>query len=208
MSGRARKFDGTVLVVASHNEGKVREIRDLLEPFGITTRSSGELNLPEPVEDGDSFAANAKIKALATARASGEISLSDDSGLEVHALNGAPGIHSARWAVPDKDCAMAMRKIEDRLAECGAHSETARRANFVCALCLAWPDGHVETFIGKIFGHLVWPPRGTNGFGYDPVFVPDGSNKTFGEFDPVEKHRISHRADAFRKLVDACFRSD
>jgi len=193
------------IIVASHNTGKVREIGDLLAPFNITATSAAELKLPEPVEDGDTFSANAKIKALATAKASGQISLADDSGLEVHALDGAPGIYSARWAGPDKDFASAMETIEGKLKECGAVTDAERRANFVCALCLAWPDGHVETFVGKVFGHLVWPPRGTHGFGYDPIFVPDGAKRTFGEFDPDEKHAISHRANAFRKLVDACF---
>lgn len=207
MTSGPRRFDGDVLVVASHNEGKVREIRDLLRPYDVETKSSSELKLGEPVEDGATFIDNAVIKASETAKASGLPSLADDSGLEVHALDGDPGIYSARWAGPDKNFQHAMEQVEQKLTQKGAFSEATRRANFVCALCLAWPDGHQETFEGKVFGHLTWPPRGNNGFGYDPVFVPDGDTRTFGEFDPDEKHAMSHRANAFRNLVDACFKT-
>jgi XTP/dITP diphosphohydrolase len=197
----ARKLDrGGRLVVASHNPGKVREIGDLLEPYGVAVVSAGDLGLPEPVEDGATFAENAAIKALAAARAAALPALADDSGLAVTALGGAPGIRSARWAGADKDFALAMRKVEDALA---GHAD--RSASFVCALCLAWPDGHAETFLGRVSGQLVWPPRGDRGFGYDPVFVPDGHAVTFAEMEPAEKHAMSHRADAFRQLVAACF---
>jgi len=196
----ARHFRGGKLVIASHNLGKVREIAELLGPYGAEVVSAAELGLPEPVEDGATFAANAEIKALAAARASGLAALADDSGLAVAALNGDPGIHSARWAGPDKDFLVAMQKVEAAL-----HGKDDRRAHFACALSLAWPDGHVETFVGRVDGALVWPPRGERGFGYDPLFVADGMDVTFAEMAPAEKHAISHRADAFRKLVAACF---
>ncbi len=199
----ARRFDAPRLIVASHNPGKVVEIEDLLRPFDIRAVSAGTLGLPEPVEDGDTFEANARIKALAATRGAGEPALADDSGLAVHALGGDPGIYSARWAGPDKDFDLAMRKVEDAL-----DGKTDRRAHFVAGLALAWPDDHVEYFEGHVHGHLVWPPRGDKGFGYDPVFVPDGYDITFGEMDPAEKHRISHRAVAFAQLIDACFRTD
>ncbi|GLQ05271.1 RdgB/HAM1 family non-canonical purine NTP pyrophosphatase [Sneathiella chinensis] len=201
-----RQFSGTQLIVASHNQGKVREIRDLLEGYGVEPVSAGELGLPEPVEDGDTFIANAEIKALAAAKASGMIALSDDSGFAVDALNGDPGIYSARWAGPEKDFGLAMRAVEDKLEACGAVDEVQRTASFICALTLAWPDGHVESFEGRVKGHVVWPPRGDKGFGYDPVFRPIGQDVTFAEMDPAEKHAISHRADAFRQLIDACFK--
>lgn len=194
-----RSFSEKKLVIASHNQGKVREIGVLLRPFGVETVSVGELNLPEPVEDGDSFVANAEIKALAAAKASGLPALSDDSGLSVDALGGAPGIVSARWAGPNKDFQAAMTRIHTEIGD------QDRRAHFVCALTLAWPDGHMESFEGKVFGTITWPMRGANGFGYDPIFTPDGYNETFGEMDPDHKHAISHRADAFRQLIDACF---
>ena len=199
----ARSFTTDRLVIASHNAGKVREIAELLAPFGVDVVSAGELGLPEPVEDGDSFIANAVIKAKAAAGASGLIALADDSGLSVTALNGDPGIYSARWAGPEKDFGIAMKKVEDALGDA-----PDRSAHFVCALALAWPDGHVETFEGTVDGTLVWPPRGTHGFGYDPVFLPDGGSETFGEMDPDRKHAISHRADAFHKLVAGCFAGD
>jgi len=195
-----RRFAGGKLVIASHNPGKVREIADLLAPYGAEVVSAAELGLPEPVEDGATFAANAEIKALAAALASGLPALADDSGLAVAALNGDPGIHSARWAGPDKDFLIAMRRVEEAL-----HGKEDRRAHFACALSLAWPDGHVETFVGRVDGALAWPPRGDRGFGYDPVFVADGMDVTFAEMAPAEKHAISHRADAFSKLVAACF---
>jgi XTP/dITP diphosphohydrolase len=202
---RARKFTGTKLVVASHNSGKVREIRALLEEFGVTPVSAGDMGLPEPIEDGESFIANAEIKALAAARATNIISLSDDSGFAVDILDGAPGIYSARWAGPEKDFSLAMQTVEDKLAEKKATEPAKRSASFICALTIAWPDGHTESFEGRIDGTAVWPPRGSNGFGYDPVFVPAGFDQTFGEMDPSAKHAMSHRANAFRQLIDACF---
>lgn len=197
-----RHFERGPLVIASHNSGKVREIRDLLTPFGAMVLSAGELGLDEPEENGEDFRANAEIKALAAALASGRPALADDSGLVVEALGGAPGIYSARWAGPERDFGKAMSKVEETLK---GHDN--RRANFTCALSLAWPDGHTETFQGEVHGHLVWPPRGSRGFGYDPMFVPDGFDITFGEMEPEEKHRLSHRARAFDKLVAACFAS-
>ena len=196
----ARQFSGEKLVIASHNMGKVREIGELLAPFGVETICAGELNLPEPVEDGDSFIANAEIKALASATTSGLPALADDSGLEVNALGGEPGIYSARWAGPKKDFAVAMAEVNRQLGD-----TNNRSANFTCALTLAWPDGHVESFEGKVFGDLTWPMRGDKGFGYDPVFVPNGHQKTFAEMEPAAKHAMSHRADAFKQLIDACF---
>jgi XTP/dITP diphosphohydrolase len=199
----ARLFDGDTLIIASHNQGKVREIGELLAPFGVKTVSAGDLNLPEPVEDGDSFIANAEIKALAAATAANLPALSDDSGLEVEALNGDPGIYSARWAGPSKDFTIAMEKINEAMG-----GNDNRRANFTCALTLAWPDGHMESFEGKVFGDIVWPMRGEHGFGYDPIFKPEGHSITFGEMDPAKKHSMSHRADAFNQLIDACFKRD
>ncbi len=198
-----RKFEGKRLIVASHNEGKVREIRDLLAPFGVETVSAAELALLEPDETGTTFRANAELKALAAARASGLPALSDDSGLAVAALGGDPGIYSARWAGPEKDFTVAMQKVKDALTALG--KDVDRRAKFVCALTLAWPDGHCETFEGEVHGALIWPPRGDKGFGYDPVFMPTGHDITFGEMDPAAKHGMSHRADAFKQLIDACF---
>jgi XTP/dITP diphosphohydrolase len=206
-----RSFDGDTLVLATHNPGKVREIADLLAPFDIRTLAAGDLGLPEPVEDGDSFAANAEIKARAIANGSGKPALADDSGLCVASLDGAPGIYSARWAGPDKDFLLAMARVEQELTARGAEDDGARRAHFACALCLAWPDGpdgsggHVEHFEGRVDGHLVFPPRGTRGFGYDPIFIADGERETFGEMAPEKKHAMSHRARAFAKLVDGCF---
>lgn len=195
-----RRFAGGELIVASHNQGKVREIRELLAPFKVTVRSAAELDLPEPDESGDTFIANAELKARAAATAAGRAALSDDSGLAVEALNAAPGIFSARWAGPSKDFSLAMQRIEQELG-----ISRNRRAKFVCALSLAWPDGHCETFQGEVRGTLTFPPRGSNGFGYDPIFIADGHDITFGEMDPAAKHAISHRADAFRQLVAACF---
>lgn len=201
---------GSRLVVASHNAGKVREIDDLIAPFGLLAVSAAKLGLPEPEETEATFAGNARLKAVAAAKLSGLPALSDDSGLEVEALGGAPGIYSARWAGAAKDFAEAMRKVHAELVTKGAWSSTGPRANFTCVLCLAWPDGEAETFEGRVFGHLVWPPRGDKGFGYDPMFVPDGEpsdgNPTFGEMSPDAKHAISHRARAFalfkaRRLV-------
>ncbi len=205
----ARKLEPGRLVIASHNQGKVREIRDLLAPFGIEPVSAGELGLPEPEETGTTFAENALLKAHASAL-SGLPALSDDSGLEVKALGGRPGVYTADWAErqwfegdPGRDWYMAMGKVEGLLAEQGLSVD--RSAAFVCTLAVAWPDGHSEVFEGRVAGSLTWPPRGTLGFGYDPVFVPTGSDLTFAEIDPAAKHAISHRADAFKKLVAALF---
>jgi XTP/dITP diphosphohydrolase len=195
-----RQFDGDTLIIASHNKGKVREIGELLAPFGVKTISAGDLDLPEPVEDGDSFIANAEIKALAAAKASNLPALSDDSGLEVNALNGEPGIFSARWGGPEKDFSLAMQKVHEAMGD----SED-RKANFTCALTLAWPDGHMESFEGKVFGSITWPMRGEKGFGYDPFFIPKGHDITFAEMEPADKHAMSHRADAFKQLIQACF---
>lgn len=195
-----RRFDGDTLVIATHNKGKLKEIAELLAPFAQNFRSAGELGLPEPEETGDSFKANAELKALAAAKASGHVALADDSGLAVVGLDGAPGIYSARWAGPDKDFAVAMARVNEELAD-----NPDRRAYFVCALSLAWPDGHVETVEGRVDGGLVWPPRGDKGFGYDPIFVPVGHEITFAEMAPADKHAMSHRADAFRQLTARCF---
>jgi XTP/dITP diphosphohydrolase len=191
----------TRLVVASHNSGKIREFRDLLAPFGLTVVSAGELNLPEPEETETTFAGNARLKAVAAARGSGLAALSDDSGMEVEALGGEPGIYSARWAGPSKDFNVAMAKVADAVRAKGGWGAPGPRANFTAALCLALPTGENVVFEGKVFGHLVWPPRGTRGFGYDPMFLPDGGKETFGEMDPDAKHAISHRARAFEQLV-------
>lgn len=198
-----RKLAPGKLVIASHNQGKVREIADLLGPHGIEPVSAGTLGLPEPEETGTTFIANAELKALQAADLSGLPALADDSGLCVEALNGDPGIFSARWAGPDKDFSVGMQRVWDALSAQG--SEAGHDAHFVCALALAWPDGHVEAFEGRVDGILVWPPRGHNGFGYDPMFQPIGHAITFGEMDPAAKHAMSHRADAFRKLVSAVF---
>lgn len=200
-----RKLAPGRLVIASHNEGKVREIRDLLAPYGIEPVSAKDLDLPEPVENGTSFFANAEIKARSAADLSGLPALADDSGLCVDALGGDPGIYTADWAeTPDgRDWTLAMRKVENALQAVGP--DVARDAHFVCVLALAWPDGHVEWFEGRAEGRLTWPPRGTVGFGYDPVFVPLGDDRTYAELAPEEKHAISHRADAFRQLVAAVF---
>lgn len=197
-----RKLTPGKLVIASHNQGKVREIRDLLAPFGIEPVSAGEFNLPEPEETGTTFIANAEIKALASATASGLPALADDSGLCVDALGGDPGIYSARWAGPGKDFAVAMETVTKMLDEKGVAPED-RTAHFVCALCLAWPDGHTESFEGRVSGTLVWPMRGGHGFGYDPIFKPEGFDITFGEMEPQRKHDMSHRARAFEQLVAA-----
>jgi XTP/dITP diphosphohydrolase len=196
----ARRFDQNKLVIASHNAGKVREIGALLEPFNVEVVSAGTLNLDEPEETGETFVDNALLKAHAAAKASGLPSLADDSGLSVWALSGAPGIYSARWAGPDKDFTVAMKKVEELMR--GAEDRTAA---FICALALAWPDGHAEVFEGSVSGEIVWPPRGDKGFGYDPIFVADGETQTFAEIDPARKHAMSHRADAFHHLVAACF---
>jgi XTP/dITP diphosphohydrolase len=196
----ARRFSGGRLVIASHNPGKVTEIAELLQPYGVEVVSAGALGLAEPEETGQSFAENALLKARAAAAAAGLPALSDDSGLVVPALDGAPGIYSARWAGPGKDFGRAMAKLEQALA-----GKVNRRAHFACALAIAWPDGHAELFEGTVHGTLIWPPRGDRGFGYDPMFKADGYEETFGEMAPAAKHRISHRARAFRLLVESCF---
>jgi XTP/dITP diphosphohydrolase len=196
-----RSFTGGKLVVASHNAGKVREIRELLQAFAVDVISAGDLNLPEPEETATTFIGNAELKALAAARAANLPALADDSGLSIDALDGAPGIYSARWAGPDKDFNMAMTRIEREM-----DGKANRKARFICALSLAWPDGHCESFEGKVMGVLTFPPSGTKGFGYDPIFIADGHSVTFAEMEPAAKHAISHRADAFRQVVAACFR--
>ena len=199
------------LVIATHNPGKLAEMRELLGAYGVTAASAGELGLPEPDETGASFAENARIKAQAAAQGAGIAAFADDSGLAVDALDGAPGIRSARWAGPDKDFAGAMARIDALLRERGATAPAQRRAHFVSALAVAWPDGHVEAFEARVDGTLVWPPRGDKGFGYDPMFLPDGFSRTFGEMTSDEKHGlppkgkgVSHRARAFLKLAEAC----
>lgn len=190
------------LVIASHNPGKVAEIADLLHPLKLAVLSADELRLPEPAETGASFAENALIKSQAAARASGLPALADDSGLEVLALNREPGVYSARWAGPAKDFSSAMRNVEERLAAEGALTPEQRRAEFVCVLSLCLPDTRHHEFEGRVAGHLVWPPRGQRGFGYDPMFQPDGFDITFGEMDPARKHTISHRARALARFLD------
>ena len=198
----ARLSPGNRLVVATHNKGKIAEFRDLLAPLGIDLVSSGELGVPEPEETGDSFAANARLKAEATALAVSLPALADDSGIEIEALGGAPGIYSARWAGESRDFSAAMARVEKELRDKGALA-TSPRANFTSMLCLATPEGEAEFYEGKVFGHLRFPPSGTKGFGYDPIFVPDGHDITFGEMEPAEKHRISHRAVAFEAFAKA-----
>ena len=211
MSASAHRLIVGQLVIASHNPGKLREMRELLARYGVTAASVAELGLPEPEETGTSFRENAVIKAVSAAQASGLPAFADDSGLVVEALGGEPGIHSARWAGPDRDFGRAMAAIERRLAECGTNSPEQRRAHFVSALCVAWPDGHLEEFEGRVDGRIVFPPQGDKGFGYDPVFLPDGFERTFGEMSSEEKHGLppigsglSHRARAFLKLAEAC----
>lgn len=206
----SRRLGSGTLVIATHNAGKLKEISALLEPHGIKCISAGSLGLPEPPETGRSFVENALIKARAAAEASGLAALADDSGLSVDALDGRPGVYTADWAErqwfegdPGRDWYMAMGKVEGMLQHIG--SDADRSAAFHCVLALAWPDGEQAIYEGKCAGSLIWPPRGTLGFGYDPVFVPTGGDRTFAEIDPDEKHRISHRADAFSKLVEDQF---
>jgi XTP/dITP diphosphohydrolase len=205
-----RRISGK-LVIATHNSGKLAEMRELLAPHGVEAVSAGELGLGEPEETGDDFRSNAAIKAIAAARAAHLPAFADDSGLVVNALDGAPGIYSARWAGPAKDFTAAMTRIERLLQERGATMPDSRRAHFVSALCVAWPDGHLEQVEAHADGTLVWPPRGTAGFGYDPMFQPDGHGRTFGEMTSIEKHGLpplglglSHRARAFVKLAEIC----
>lgn len=199
------------LAIATHNSGKLAEMRDMLAAYGIEGIAAAALNLPEPEETGSTFAENARLKAAAAARAAGIVALADDSGLAVDALNGEPGIYSARWGGPEKNFTSAMQKVEAGLQQRGATLPEQRRARFVSALCVVWPDGHCEAFEAEVAGTLVWPPRGTRGFGYDPMFQPDGFAHTFGEMTNDEKHRLpphgrglSHRARAFLKLAEAC----
>jgi len=207
-----RRFEGKILI-ATHNAGKLAEMRELLEPYGISAVSAGELNLGEPEETGSTFMANAEIKARAGAEASGLPSFADDSGICVAGLDGAPGIYSARWAV-DKKFDAAMARIDAELNAKGIGRDQTRKGWFISALCIAWPDGHVEHFEGRIDGDLVWPPRGTAGFGYDPIFLPEGHMRTFGEMTSDEKHglpadgscALSHRARAFQDLAKACLK--
>ncbi|MBD9374081.1 RdgB/HAM1 family non-canonical purine NTP pyrophosphatase [Rhizobium sp. ARZ01] len=210
-----RKLDTRTIVVASHNAGKIREIRDLIGPLGFEAKSAADLNFIEPDETGTTFEENAAIKALASAKAAGLPALSDDSGLVIDALGGAPGVYTANWAENEdgsRDFAMAMQKVEAALAEKGAATSADRTARFVSVLCLAWPDGHTEMFRGEIEGTVVWPPRGEQGFGYDPVFQPENHGVTFGEMSAEEKHgwkpgdteALSHRARAFKRFVETC----
>ena len=197
-----RYFAGDRLVIASHNPGKVEEIAALVAPFDVAVVAAASLGIPEPEETGDTFEANAALKASAAVAESGLPALADDSGLVVPALGGSPGIYSARWAGPARDFRIAMERVQRELGD------GDRGARFVAVLALAWPDGHSELFRGEARGTLTWPPRGDRGFGYDPMFVPLGGTLTFGEMDPAEKHKISHRARAFAKLVEGCFRDD
>lgn len=210
-----RKLDTKTIVVASHNAGKIQEIRDLIGPLGFTAKSAADLNFIEPDETGTTFEENATIKALASANASGLPALSDDSGLVIDALGGDPGVYTANWAETangTRDFAMAMQKVETALEKAGATSPENRTARFVSVLCLAWPDGHTELFRGEVEGTVVWPPRGTQGFGYDPVFQPKGYETTFGEMSAEQKHgwkpgdeqALSHRARAFKTFVETC----
>jgi XTP/dITP diphosphohydrolase len=203
MAGTLRR--GSRLVIASHNEGKVRELAELFAPYGIECVSAASLGLPEPEETGASFAENARLKAVEAAKGSGLAALADDSGLEVAVLGGEPGIHSARWGGAGKDFGLAMARVRRELED-KASSDLS--ANFTCALALALPDGETMVFEGKVFGTLTWPPRGTRGFGYDPIFVPDGYDETFGEMDPDLKNRLSHRMRAFEKLMQARYVDD
>ena len=196
----ARLFDHDRLVIASHNPGKVSEIADLMQPFVVEVISAADLNLDEPEETGSTFVDNALLKAYAAAKVANLPALADDSGLVVNALAGAPGVYSARWAGADKNFMVAMEKVEELL-----RGSEDRSSMFVCALALAWPDGHADVFEGFVEGEITWPPRGEKGFGYDPIFTADGEDITFAEMEPAQKHTMSHRADAFQKLVSACF---
>lgn len=202
----ARRFEQPRLVLATHNAGKLAEIRVLLAPLGVDVVSSGELGLPEPVEDGDSFAANAAIKAMAAVEATGLPAVADDSGIEAFGLDGQPGIVSARWAGSGGDFDHAMARVHSELVECfGDFDRADKRARFIAVLCLAWPDGHQEFAEGEVMGELVHPPRGAGGFGYDPMFRPEGRSQTFGEMPASEKRALSHRARAFDRLISQCF---
>lgn len=213
-----RKLDTRTIVVASHNAGKIREIQDLIGPYGFTAKSAAELGFAEPDETGTTYEENARIKALASAEAAGMVALSDDSGLAIDALGGAPGVYTANWAEKTdgtRDFGMAMEKVETALQEKGATDRDQRTGRFVSVLCLAWPDGHTEIFRGEVEGHIVWPPRGSLGFGYDPIFEPEGYDVTFGEMSAEQKHgwkpgdafALSHRARAFKLFVETCLES-
>ncbi len=213
MTLREHRQLSSPVVIATHNPGKLAEMRELLAPYGIDATSAAELNLAEPEETGRTFAANARIKAVAAMKATNQVAFADDSGLVIEALNGEPGIHSARWAGPDKDFRGAMNRIQTLLVKQNAKTPEKRRAHFIAALCLAFPDGHLENFEGRVDGVIVWPPRGDAGFGYDPLFLPDGHDRTFGQMTADEKHGLppkgmglSHRARAFVKLAEACLR--
>jgi len=199
-----RRLDGGILVIASHNGGKLREFDDLLEPFGITVRSAGEFGLAEPAETSSTFIGNARIKAHFAARETEQPALSDDSGIAIDALNGAPGVHTADWAATNggRDFTHAMERVNQLIEK--RNAPRPRTARYRCALCLAWPDGHDEIFEGTVDGQVVWPMRGDLGFGFDPVFLPDGETETFGEMEPHRKHRMSHRAKAFATMVAGC----
>lgn len=201
----SRKFSrNDQLVIASHNPGKVREISDLLQPLGIEIIGADELGLVEPEETGQTFTENAVLKATLATKAANLPALADDSGLAVAALNGDPGIYSARWAGPNKDFAQAMHRVHEALVQ---SNNPDRGCSFICVLALAWPDGHTESFEGRVAGTINWPPRGERGFGYDPIFMPHGHDQTFGEMNPEQKHAMSHRANAFRQLLNACLQS-
>ncbi len=201
MGENVRKLASKRLIIATHNAGKIKEINELMAPYSITATSAAEMGLDDPEETGKTFAENAAIKAHAAAEASGLPALADDSGLAVAALDGAPGIYSARWAGSPRDFGAAMSKVEQALKDADTMDFSAK---FICVLCLAWPDGHEEFFEGAVSGALSFPPRGDQGFGYDPIFVPDGFEKTFGELDSAEKQALSHRARAFKRLTEAC----
>jgi XTP/dITP diphosphohydrolase len=203
----ARRFALPKLVVATHNRGKAGEIRTMLAPFGVTIVSAGELGLPAPEETGTTFEANATLKALAATRASGLACLADDSGLSVHALDGQPGVHTADWEGPTRDAMVGMKRIQEEFAKRNvADTDAARGATFHCVLALAWPDEHIEMVQGALDGHIVWPPRGSGGHGYDPCFQPKGDTRTTAEMSDAEKNAISHRGRAFARLVEACFK--
>jgi XTP/dITP diphosphohydrolase len=196
-----RTLKGQKVLIATHNKGKLEEFREILAPFGVEAVSAGELKLPEPEETENTFEGNARIKAEAAMKASGLITIADDSGLCVDALNGAPGVYTANWAGPDRDWMMAMRTVEEKLQAAGATTTDKRGAQFMCTLCVKWPDGHEQFFVGRVPGHLSWPPKGQFGHGYDPVFVPDGETQSFGEMSHAKKNSLSHRARAVELLV-------
>ena len=201
----SKSLRGETLLIATHNKGKLEEFAQLLKPYGVTAVSAGELGLPEPAETENTFVGNARIKAQSAMQATGLIALSDDSGLCVEALDGEPGVYTADWAGPDRDWTRAMRLVEEKLQARHATTPDHRRAEFVCTLCVLWPDGEERIFEGKAHGHLTWPPRGQLGHGYDPMFVPLGETRTFAELDPAEKNKISHRAAALESLVRDLF---